>query len=60
MSHFDGGTEDLQDEYKEATLKRVGLHESLEPVEMHLEYSLDGQSVREVIYTQWRPVTKRG
>lgn len=58
MSHFDGGAEDLHDEYKQAAiLKRLA-----EPqvFEMHLEYSLDGKSVREVIYTQWRPVTDHG
>jgi len=48
MSHFDGGAEDLRDEYLAATLKKAGLPEHLEVSEMRLEYG-----IKDAAGTEW-------
>lgn len=47
-SHFDGGAEDLHDEYLQATLKKAGLPDHLDVSEMRLEYG-----IKDVAGTDW-------
>lgn len=40
MSGFDGGAEDLHDEYLQATLKKAGLPTDIDITKMEIEYGI--------------------